>query len=59
MKLHCIFFFFLTAAFFYSENIFAQLSETDSGFYHAAITKTVNLYHAATGDQSGLYNGAL
>ena len=42
-----------------TKTLSAQLSGKDSGFYYAAVSQAVNLYHQSTGDQSGLYNGPM
>lgn len=50
---HVIFFILL----FYTNNIFAQNSVSDSAFYQQALTDTRAVYHQSFGDQSALYNG--
>jgi hypothetical protein len=48
----------LVIAFFVStEKVVAQLSPEDSFFYQKAVGHAIALYHQASGDQSGLFNG--
>jgi hypothetical protein len=61
MKWHGVFLsiVFIQACMLTPRILFAQSGDTDSNFYHSAVSAAIDLYHRSTGDQSGLYNGAL
>ncbi|MEP7143654.1 MAG: hypothetical protein ABI707_12320 [Ferruginibacter sp.] len=44
--------------FFFSNNIFAQDTASESPFYQAALVNAKTVYHQSFGNQSALYNGS-